>query len=318
MPRDLANDHAPASPSVSPIAEAPELMPCPFCGSEKINVNRDDEDNWIVQCDNKADVCPMIIQVIDAFARENAIAAWNRRASPVSDVPTCAQCGDNEPLQRCPSCGNDLCSTCITDPCDHAARSVPLSGASDTTSEPTRDVTSEDRVVRALRNAIDDAEHWAERAEHEGEVDVARRFTEDVATLKGLMPSRCPVFLTEEDMAGLPEWPSAPASSETTSEEAKQLRRLLFLSHPCSGKYGDDGELQCASCRIDFKRDSVEHIDLKLIARGMKLMDALLSSPSPSILQKDTTANANCPVNSAVVSSVERRSEASPSEVAPK
>ena len=37
-----------------------------------------------------------------------------------------------------------------------------------------------------------------------------------------------------------------------------ELRRLLFLRHGCSGPalYGDDGEMQCNHCLLDFKRDS--------------------------------------------------------------
>ena len=39
------------------------------------------------------------------------------------------------------------------------------------------------------------------------------------------------------------------------------LRNLLWLNHghfDCL--YGDDGEMQCNKCRIDFKRDSVKDI----------------------------------------------------------
>lgn len=39
-----------------------------------------------------------------------------------------------------------------------------------------------------------------------------------------------------------------------TDEENHDLRRILFYTHPCVGKYGDDGEMQCNSCGIDFKR----------------------------------------------------------------
>jgi len=43
------------------------------------------------------------------------------------------------------------------------------------------------------------------------------------------------------------------------------LRKLLFLRHGCSipDLYGDDGELQCNKCMIDFKRDSAELIEKK-------------------------------------------------------
>lgn len=42
--------------------------------------------------------------------------------------------------------------------------------------------------------------------------------------------------------------------------ENKALRVLLWGTHPCKGKYGDDGELQCSKCMIDFKRDPTERI----------------------------------------------------------
>ena len=39
------------------------------------------------------------------------------------------------------------------------------------------------------------------------------------------------------------------------------LRYLLWLNHGhVDCLYGDDGEMQCNKCRIDFKRDPVEDI----------------------------------------------------------
>jgi hypothetical protein len=40
------------------------------------------------------------------------------------------------------------------------------------------------------------------------------------------------------------------------------LRELLWLRHGCSiiNLYGDDGEMQCNKCGIDFKRDKPESI----------------------------------------------------------
>lgn len=46
-------------------------------------------------------------------------------------------------------------------------------------------------------------------------------------------------------------------------DENKLLRMLLWLRHDdshYSGLYGDDGEMQCGECLIDFKRDSVKAI----------------------------------------------------------
>ena len=51
-----------------------------------------------------------------------------------------------------------------------------------------------------------------------------------------------------------------------------KLRELLWSTHPCQGKYGDDGELQCnaTTCLIDFKRDTVQEIENKLTCKTMK------------------------------------------------
>jgi predicted aminopeptidase len=38
-------------------------------------------------------------------------------------------------------------------------------------------------------------------------------------------------------------------------------RRLLFLRHGCVGLYGDDGEMQCGACALDFKRMPVADIE---------------------------------------------------------
>ncbi len=45
-----------------------------------------------------------------------------------------------------------------------------------------------------------------------------------------------------------------------------KLRRLLWLNHGCifASLYGDDGEMQCNKCLIDFKRDSEDEIDTKI------------------------------------------------------
>ncbi len=53
------------------------------------------------------------------------------------------------------------------------------------------------------------------------------------------------------------EWDEAIA-------ENQQLRRLLWLRHGCgiSALYGDDGEMQCSACGVDFKRVSIENFEL--------------------------------------------------------
>ena len=47
--------------------------------------------------------------------------------------------------------------------------------------------------------------------------------------------------------------------------DEKTLRCLLWLRHGCDALYGDDGELQCISCGIDFKRDSAADIAQRFV-----------------------------------------------------
>lgn len=64
---------------------------------------------------------------------------------------------------------------------------------------------------------------------------------------------------------------SAIATIDRLIADVKNLRRLLWLGHGCTGLYGDDGEMQCGHCLIDFKRDTVEQIEKRLVERGKKL-----------------------------------------------
>lgn len=49
-------------------------------------------------------------------------------------------------------------------------------------------------------------------------------------------------------------------------------RKMLWLSHGCpfEALYGDDGEMHCVECRIDFKRDSPEYVAEVWEQRGAK------------------------------------------------
>jgi len=60
---------------------------------------------------------------------------------------------------------------------------------------------------------------------------------------------------------------------QLSEEEELKLRTLLWASHACSGKYADDGELQCNRFlpTIDFKRDSPEEIERKIILHYQQL-----------------------------------------------
>ena len=55
-------------------------------------------------------------------------------------------------------------------------------------------------------------------------------------------------------------------------EANKELRQLLWLRHGCGimHLYGDDGEMQCSRCLIDFKRDSPEAIKQRFVQLGIE------------------------------------------------
>lgn len=46
----------------------------------------------------------------------------------------------------------------------------------------------------------------------------------------------------------------------TLTIENLDFRKFLWMSHGHEGLYGDDGEMQCSICRIDYKRDSLKMI----------------------------------------------------------
>jgi hypothetical protein len=52
------------------------------------------------------------------------------------------------------------------------------------------------------------------------------------------------------------------------------LRKLLFLRHGCSfdSLYGDDGEMQCNKCLIDFKRFSAKEIEDRFTQIGIEVL----------------------------------------------
>ena len=54
-----------------------------------------------------------------------------------------------------------------------------------------------------------------------------------------------------------------PAVTTLLAKEVQSLRKLLWLKHGCSttALYGDEGEMQCGACIIDFKRDPIKRIE---------------------------------------------------------
>ncbi len=66
----------------------------------------------------------------------------------------------------------------------------------------------------------------------------------------------------------------------TDLEHENQLLRLILAVYTCGRTlYADDGELQCNAMHpnIDFKRDSADEIQRKLIERSITNLNATLN-----------------------------------------
>lgn len=70
---------------------------------------------------------------------------------------------------------------------------------------------------------------------------------------------------------------------EPRETDEKSLRRMLAFTHGCPlvALYGDDGELSCRDCRIDFRRDTPDEIDRKLVERGKARLEKELTEGEP-------------------------------------
>ena len=61
-------------------------------------------------------------------------------------------------------------------------------------------------------------------------------------------------------------------------EENRILRHLLAMAHDNEKHriYGDDGELQCSVCWVDFVRDPAQDIKRKIEEAGMRELQRLV------------------------------------------
>lgn len=67
-------------------------------------------------------------------------------------------------------------------------------------------------------------------------------------------------------------------------EENKKLRELLWIRHGCSlsSLYGDDGEMHCNACMIDFKRASA--FDIEQMFRKLSLQRYTIEVSNAAVL----------------------------------
>jgi hypothetical protein len=67
-----------------------------------------------------------------------------------------------------------------------------------------------------------------------------------------------------------------------------KYRRALWLRHGHMALYGDDGEMQCGKCVIDFKRTSLEVIEAKLQQLAMDALTTVDASyPLPATRERE-------------------------------
>lgn len=76
----------------------------------------------------------------------------------------------------------------------------------------------------------------------------------------------------DRDAALIQKVKALEAKTEILEEENRTLRYLLAVGHDSVSHriYGDDGELQCPVCHIDFVRDPAKDIKRKLEESGMR------------------------------------------------
>lgn len=71
------------------------------------------------------------------------------------------------------------------------------------------------------------------------------------------------------------------AEKDRADEMEKKLRTVLWQYHPCPGKYGDDGELQCADMRLhpilDFKRMPLQELERELFEFNLRRVSEKMS-----------------------------------------
>jgi DNA-directed RNA polymerase subunit RPC12/RpoP len=119
------------------------------------------------------------------------------------------------------------------------------------------------------------------------EVDPKYCRKDDKRNCEYLIAGDCALFPGEIMKFDHPAWMmlrcdachKAEVKEEETEKEKLQIRKFLWMNHGCGliGLYGDDGELQCNNisehCPIDFKRDSFNDIEKKLIEGVIKKVD---------------------------------------------
>ncbi len=85
----------------------------------------------------------------------------------------------------------------------------------------------------------------------------------DQAVTNDLWRTETPAWVDELAVALEAAW----AERDRLVGENLTLRKLLWLHHGHAALYGDDGEMQCQQCPLDFKRATVQEIEALWFAK---------------------------------------------------
>ena len=92
----------------------------------------------------------------------------------------------------------------------------------------------------------------------------------------------------EDVVAAVARLSGAVDQVEHLCDENRRLRALVWSTHICTRThssmclYGDDGEMQCSICLLDFRRTPIDEIEMRLQLLALERMQ---SGP-----QRDTTS----------------------------
>lgn len=109
---------------------------------------------------------------------------------------------------------------------------------------------------------------------HPAVKSIAEQATETLAALRQQLASSTAMV---EPLLQRAE--AAEARVALLEQQERGFRELLWLRHGCTiaALYGDDGEMQCGQCLLDFKRDSFERVSERFTQLGQNaLAKALL------------------------------------------
>jgi transcription elongation factor Elf1 len=138
---------------------------------------------------------------------------------------------------------------------------------------------------------------------HEKRTGYKNQLGSTISVLKSLAPdldldARCEVCNGElsqcgpQDNDGIPTMDCKVCQLRSKIEELEKSERLfrymLWLRHQVEHSsilYGDDSEMQCSACMIDFKRDTAEHISEVFQAQGVQKLKEYLESKPDGYLQ---------------------------------